>query len=263
MMTAYTLFEISNSIATLTLNRPEVHHAFNEAFIEELIAHLTTVSQDPKIRVLVLRSQGPIFCAGADLSWMQKMASYTKAENLADAKRLSLLMQTCYTLNKPSIALVQGHAFGGGVGLIACCDLAIATEHARFCFSEAKLGLCPSVISPYIIRAMGLRQTQRYFLTTEAFDASTATRLGLIHEMVKDEEGLNQKLKTFLDALLNNGPEALKQMKDLLRENQPLDESLLNYTLEHIAALRTSKEGQIGLKAFLERRKPDWALPKE
>lgn len=252
------LLDIKDNVAHITLNRPDVRHAFNDVMITELSTALNTIEADDNVRVLVLRSLGPIFCAGADLTWMQKMLKYSLAENEVDATQLAQLMYSLYTLNKPTIALVQGHAYGGGVGLIACCDIAIASDKAQFCFSEVKLGLSPSVISPYVIRAIGLRQTQRYFLTAESFDAQTALRLGLIHTCVSDEAALNTHAEIVIKQLLKNGPKALANTKKLLQHNVPLSTELVNYTIANIAKLRISAEGQEGIKAFLNQTPPDW-----
>lgn len=252
------ILDIKKSIASITLNRPDVRHAFNDVMITELLSALNTIAAEDSIRIVLLRSQGPVFCAGADLTWMQKMVKYTLAENEVDATQLAQLMYSVYTLNKPTIALVQGHAYGGGVGLIACCDIAIASSNAQFCFSEVKLGLSPSVISPYIIRAIGLRQTQRYFLTAESFDTKTALQLGLIHASSAGEKGLNTQAENLIKQLLKNGPKALANTKKLLQHNMPLSPELINYTITDIAQLRTSAEGQEGIKAFLEQKPPTW-----
>lgn len=252
------LVNIKDNVAHITLNRPDVRHAFNDVMITELLTALSTIEADDTIRVLVLHSQGPIFCAGADLTWMQKMLKYSLAENEVDASQLAQLMYSLYTLNKPTIALVQGNAYGGGVGLIACCDIAIASDKAQFCFSEVKLGLSPSVISPYVIRAIGLRQTQRYFLTAESFNAETALGLGLIHSCVSDDAALNIQAETIIKQLLKNGPKALTNTKKLLQHNVPLSTELVNYTITDIAQLRISAEGQEGIKAFLEQTPPSW-----
>ncbi len=259
-MTQYTtiLYDISHHVATITLNRPEVKNAFNEIMIAELLDCLHAINVNDDIRVVVLKSQGSVFCAGADLTWMQKMAAFSEAENKKDATELASLMHILYTMKKPTIAVVQGHAFGGGVGLVACCDIAIASENARFCFSEVKLGLCPSVISPYAIRAIGLRQAQRYFLTAETFDASTAAKIGLIHECVSDSDILNEKTDSLTAQLLRNAPNALMECKALLQKNMPLSTELMVYTIEHIAKLRTSVEGQSGIQSFLNNLTPPW-----
>ncbi len=249
---------IKNNVASITLNRPDVRHAFNEIMIQALLRALNSIAADPKVRVLVLRSEGPVFCAGADLTWMQKMLHYSESENKADATQLAQLMHTLYTLDKPTIALVQGHAYGGGVGLVACCDIAIASPEAHFCFSEVKLGLTPSVISPYIIRAIGLRQAQRYFLTAESFNAKIALSLGLIHTVVDDDNALNATVDMLIDQLLKNGPKALSQTKQLLQQNAPLSAELIAYTIAHIAQIRASAEGQEGITAFLNHTPAAW-----
>jgi methylglutaconyl-CoA hydratase len=260
-MTRYTTitYEVSKQqVATITLNRPEVKHAFNEVMIGELLQCLQEINTNDHIRMVALKSQGSVFCAGADLTWMQKMAAFTEAENKKDATELASLMHTLYTLSKPTVAIVQGHAFGGGVGLVACCDIALASDNARFCFSEVKLGLCPSVISPYAIRAIGLRQAQRYFLTAETFDANTAAKMGLIHECAPDSNILNEKAEMVITQLLKNAPNALKECKILLQKNIPLSTELVEYTIQHIAKLRTSPEGQSGIQSFLNSTTPPW-----
>src|SRR3546814_223298 len=171
-------------VARITLTRAEVHNAFNETLIAELTAALDGAAQDPRVRVVVLAAQGPSFSAGADLNWMRAMAGYSRAENLEDARRLARLMRTLNDMAKPTIALVQGPAYGGGVGLVACCDVAIAVEDAKFCLSEVKLGLIPAVISPYVVATIGESAARRYFLTAETFSSWEAQRLGLVHEVV-------------------------------------------------------------------------------
>lgn len=245
--------------ATLTLNRPAQHNVFDDQLISTLHATLRELNADPQVRVVCLRGAGRSFSAGADLNWMRRMAEYTHAENLADAVALTELMQTLNTLAKPTLALVQGAAFGGGVGLVAACDLALATPDASFCLSEVKLGLIPAVISPYVIAAMGARAARRYFLTAERFDAERARQLGLIHEVVAATE-LDHQADLLTRQLLANGPQALVAAKQLVADvaGRPIDSDLLADTAQRIATLRASDEGREGLAAFLAKRPPAW-----
>ena len=245
--------------ATLTLNRPELHNAFDDALIAELTAALRQLEADPAVRVVILAANGKSFSAGADLNWMRRMADYSDAENLADSRALAELMATLNHLSKPTIALVQGAAYGGGVGLVACCDIAIATPRASFCLSEVKLGLIPAVISPYVVAAIGERACRRYFLSAERFDAAEAMRLGLVHEIV-EEEALRGSAARFCTALLENGPAALSAAKELIFHvaRQPLGAELQETTARSIAGIRASQEGREGLSAFLAKRKPYW-----
>jgi len=245
--------------ARITLTRAEVHNAFNEALIAELTAALDGAAEDPRVRMVVLAAQGPSFSAGADLNWMKAMAGYSQAENLEDARRLAQLMRTLNGLPKPTVALVQGAAYGGGVGLIACCDVVIAAEEAKFCLSEVKLGLIPAVISPYVVAAIGESAARRYFLTAETFSAWEAQRLGLVHEVV-ERSALDVRARQVIDALLQGGPVAQREAKDLVFAvaGRPVDETLVEETAARIAALRASQEAREGVAAFLEKRKPTW-----
>jgi methylglutaconyl-CoA hydratase len=253
------LKSITQNIVTLTLNRPEVHNAFDEQLIQQLTSELKAIEQNPNIRVVILAANGKNFCAGADLHWMQKMATYSHEENFQDALALANLMKTLYHLNKPTIALIHGATFGGGVGLVACCDIAIATTEASFCLSETKIGLIPAVISPYVIRAISERAARRYFLTAEAFDAATALQLGLIHQIVASAELENTGM-LLAKTLLNNSPHAINMAKKLITDaaNKTIDANLIKLTAEYIADIRISAEGQEGIKAFLEKRKANW-----
>jgi methylglutaconyl-CoA hydratase len=250
---------ISAGVATLTFNRPELHNAFNDEFIQKLIEILERINGDPKVHVVVLAANGKSFCAGADLNWMRRMADYSLEENHEDALALARLMHTLYTLEKPTIALIQGAAMGGGVGLAACCDITIASEPAIFCLSEVKIGLIPAVISPYVIAAMGERAARRYFLTAEAFTSHEAYRLGLVHQVVP-LDALTTTGELMAKTLLNNSPGAIRVAKKLIQDvvNQPLNQALIEKTAAYIADIRISAEGQEGLKAFLEKRKPNW-----
>lgn len=253
------LINQNESITTITLNRPEIHNAFDDELIQQLTTTLEKINNDKTVRVVILAANGKSFCAGADLKWMQKMANYLRDENLQDAHALAKLMKTLNDLNKPTIALVQGAAYGGGVGLVACCDIAIASTEASFCFSEVKIGLVPAIISPYSIRAIGERAARRYFLTAEKFSAEEAYRLGLVHLVVPPAE-LNTTSEKIAKTLLNNSPQAVTAAKQLIAKvtDQAIDNDLIQTTVECIADIRVSAEGQEGLKAFLEKRSPNW-----
>ena len=248
-----------DGVARITLTRPEVHNAFNDTFIGELDAVLTGIGTDDRVRAVVLSARGRSFSAGADLKWMQRTAAYSEADNLKDARVLAGLMRTLNGLPKPTMALVQGPAIGGGVGLVACCDIVIAAETAKFCLSEVKLGLIPAVIAPYVIAAMGQRAARRYFLTAEMFSASEAHRLGLVHKVVPDE-ALHDVGRRMIAGLLVGGPSAQVAAKTLIFEvsGRPVDDDLSELTATHIARLRTSSEAREGIAAFLEKRKPRW-----
>ena len=258
-MDGLTLQTDARGVATITLNRPEKHNAFDDRMITDLLQALDNIDKDKSVRVLVLRAAGKSFCAGADLDWMRRMADYDFAQNLADARRLAQLMYRLNRLHKPVIARVQGASYGGGVGLIACCDIAIASENAIFSLSEVRLGLIPSIISPYLIAAIGSRAARRYFLSGERFDAARALQLGLVHEVV-EPESLDASLEQCIDALLNSGPSAQAAAKELIEQVQgrAIDESLIEETARRIAEVRASDEAREGLTAFLEKRKPDW-----
>jgi methylglutaconyl-CoA hydratase len=246
--------------ATLTMNRPELHNAFDDVLINGLTAKLRDLEDDPDIRVVILASSGKSFSAGADLNWMRRMADYSREQNLADAEGLAELMRTLDTLSKPTIALVQGAAYGGGVGLVACCDIAIASTRASFCLSEVKLGLIPAVISPYVVSAIGPRAARRYFQSAEVFDAGEAFRLGLIHQVVADENELYAAADLMTVRLLANAPGALAAAKNLIAAvaGRKVDDTLIADTAGRIADQRSSPEGREGLSAFLEKRKPAW-----
>jgi len=246
-------------VASLCINRPEIHNAFDDQLIQRLLEALEAVEADPKARLLVLRSAGKSFSAGADLRWMRRMADYSEAENLADAMELATLMQRLNRFSKPTIARVQGAAFGGGVGLVACCDMAIGSTAARFCLSEVRLGLIPAVISPYVVAAIGERAARRYFQSAERFDAREAHRIGLLHEVVEEAE-LDSRIDGLIDNLLKGGPKALAAAKALVFAvaHRPTTDAVIRDTAERITAARASAEGREGLSAFLEKRSPDW-----
>jgi methylglutaconyl-CoA hydratase len=254
------LEEINNDgVARITLTRPEVHNAFNDTLIGELTSVLAGLGTDQRVRAVVLAAQGRSFSAGADLKWMQRTAAYSEAENLKDARALARLMRTLNDLAKPTVALVQGPAIGGGVGLVACCDIAIAAETAKFALSEVKLGLIPAVIAPYVIAAIGQRAARRYVLTAETFSAAEALHLGLVHKVVPDE-ALEDIGRHMVAALLTGGPSAQVAAKELILEvsGRPFDDDLMEYTAERIAHLRAAEEAREGIAAFLQKRKPRW-----
>jgi methylglutaconyl-CoA hydratase len=250
---------VRNAVAIVVLNRPEVHNAFNETLIAELAAALRAMDRDPDVRAIVLAGAGESFCAGADLNWMKKMAAFSPAQNLADANGLAAMLATLDTLAKPTIARVHGAVFGGGVGLVACCDIAIGTQDAMFSFSEARLGLIPATISPYIIEAIGVRAARRYFRTAERFTAAEAYRLGLLHDLALPEE-LDARVNELLGTLLTAGPHAQAECKALLRTiaNRPVDARMIADTAQRIARVRSSPEGREGVAAFLAKRKAAW-----
>ncbi len=244
--------------AVVTLNRPDVHNAFDDALIARLGDVLDQLARRSDVRVVVLAGAGKSFSAGADLGWMRRMAGYTEAENLADASRLARLMHRLDTMPMPTVARVHGAAIGGGVGLVACCDVALASTAAGFALSEVRLGLIPAVISPYVIGAIGPRAARRYMLTAERFDAGEARRIGLVHQ-VAEPDHLDALVKTVVDALKLGGPKALAETKRLaLDVGGAPSEALRADTAERIARLRASPEGREGVTAFLEKRKPGW-----
>ncbi len=252
---------VAAGVATLTLNRAAVHNAFDETLIGELIDALREVETDEKVRVVVLTGAGKSFSAGADLTWMKRMAKASEKENRRDARQLAKLMRVLDQLAKPTIARVNGAAYGGGVGLIACCDIAIGSTDARFALTETRLGLVPAVISPYVIDAIGARQARRLFLTAELFDAAFAERIGLLHRCVPAVE-LDAAVKETVDRLRDTGPKATLAAKRLVarvthphpKERRALDEE----NADLIASLRVSEEGQEGLAAFFDKRRPKW-----
>ena len=259
-MTDPVLFNIDErGVATVTLNRPEKHNAFDDSLIAQLTEIFKRVGEDKTIRAMVLQANGKNFCAGADLNWMKRMADYSFDENVADAKKLADMLWHLNYMPKPTIARVQGAVFGGAVGLVACCDMAVASKLSKFCLSEVKLGLIPATISPYVIAAMGARVARRYFLTAEVFSARRARRLGLLSETVTEEE-LDSCVNDMLDHILNNGPQAVAAAKQLIFDvdSPQCEEEVIEKTCLRIATVRVSEEGQEGLGAFLEKRNPRW-----
>jgi methylglutaconyl-CoA hydratase len=251
--------ERRGAVAMVALARPELHNAFNETLIAELTRALAALDADDAVRAVVLSGQGRSFCAGADLNWMKKMAAYGHAENVADASALASMLATLAGMSKPTLARVHGAVFGGGVGLVAACDIAIAAQDAAFSLSEAKLGLIPATIGPYVIEAVGAREARRYFLTAERFTATEALRIGLVHDIVP-AAALDTRIDELLCALLAAGPKAQAAAKALIRAvaHQPIDARVIADTAERIAAIRASAEGREGVTAFLDKRAPSW-----
>lgn len=259
------LCEIDNEgVATVTLNRPEIHNAFDDDLIRQLGETFDQLARSGAIRALVLTSNGKNFSAGADLNWMKRMADYSEEENRTDAATLAAMLYKLDSFPAPTIARVQGAAFGGAVGLVSCCDIAIATERASFCLSEVKIGLLPATISPYIINAIGTRQARRYFVTAERFSAQRAQEIGLVSEVVPEAE-LDLTVQKLVNSITNNGPNAVAMSKQLAMSmsNRVINEELQGQTSALIAAVRVSPEGQEGLSAFLEKRAPSWMTPSE
>ena len=253
--------DIRDAVATIRLNRPDVHNAFDDVLIATLTAELRRIDLLPQVRVIVLAANGKSFSAGADLNWMRRMATYSREENLRDALALAALMRTLDGMTKPTVARVHGAAFGGGVGLVACCDIAIAGSAAVFSLSEVRLGLIPAVISPYVIAAIGEREARRYFLTAERFGAMEARRIGLVHEVVEDR-ALDEAVARFAGYLLQGGPQALAAAKKLIADlsRRPMSDALADEIAQRIAAIRVEREGQEGLAAFVDKRGPDWTV---
>src|SRR5690349_2246682 len=253
------LVERKDGIGRITLNRPEMRNAFDDALIAALAKSFAELDADSSVRVVVLAGNGPAFCAGADLNWMKRMAGYSHDENLRDARALADMLATLDRMAKPTIARVQGPAFAGGTGLVAACDIAVGTPEAKFSFSEAKLGLSPATISPYVMRAIGPRAASRYFLTAEVFGAEEALRIGLLSALVPAAE-LDPFIGQMLDHLLAGSAAAHARIKDLMRDvaGRPIDDSLKADTARRIAEIRASPEGREGIASFLEKRKPAW-----
>ena len=249
----------SDGIARVTLDNPSKHNAFDDQIIAQLTDAFSAVAANSNVRVMVLASEGKSFSAGADLDWMKRMASYSYDENLQDARALALMLQTLKTMPQPTIARIQGAVFGGAVGLVSCCDIAVAATVATFSLSEVKIGLVPATVSPYVIEAIGARAARRYFMTGERFSAQTAKHIGLLSEVISPEN-LDKQIGLLIDALLANGPEAVIASKQLVADinGQAIGPDLIEHTCKMIAKIRVSKQGQEGLQAFLEKRKPHW-----
>ena len=251
--------DVRESVAIVVLARPAVHNAFDATLIRELTQALAALDGDADVRAVVLLGEGKSFCAGADLNWMKEMAGYDEERNLADAKELAWMLRTLYLLGKPTIARVHGSVYGGGIGLVACCDIAFAAQDATFSLSEAKLGLIPATIAPYVVEAIGARQARRYFISAERFTAAEAFRIGLVHDLYPLEE-LDGRINELLGTLLVAGPRAQAEAKALIRAvaARPIDNDVIADTATRIARVRGSPEGKEGMAAFLDKRAPAW-----
>lgn len=246
-------------VARLMLDRPEVRNAFDDALISAVTKALRELDADDAVRAVVLGGNGPAFCAGGDLHWMKRMSGYTYEQNLADAKGLAGMLRTLDRMKKPTIARVHGPAYAGGIGLVAACDIAVGVPEAKFCLSEAKIGLSPATISPYVIRAMGERMARRYFLSAEVFDGIEAHRIGLLSH-VSPSEKMDGEIDEILKNLLAGGPQAMAKIKDLIRfvASGTVDDAMVAETAKRIAEIRATPEGKEGVASFLEKRKPAW-----
>lgn len=255
-----TIDEYGNAI--VTLNRPEVHNAFDPDMVRELTAALKHISSDDAIRAVVIAGAGKSFCAGADITHMRESAKFTKAQNFRGAGESARMFHALYSLNKPTVAAVHGAVRGGGCGIIAACDIAIATRTATFRLSEVKIGVIPAMISPYVIGAIGERQSRRYMLSGEAFDAAEAFRIGLVHDIVA-EDALTERVGLLLGQLYSSGPKAVSAIKKLIPKSahSTIGPGIVNETAKIIASIRATPEAQEGLTAFLEKRKPSWTEP--
>lgn len=248
-------------VSEIRLNRPECHNAFNRQMIEEITEAFKQLGNLSKSRAVLLKASGKSFSAGADLHWMQSMVDYTYEENCADATRLAHMMSSISNCPKPTIAYIQGSAFGGGVGLVSACDISISLSSAQFCLSEVKLGILPAVILPYVIQKIGLPAAKRYSITAERFSAETAKDLGLVTELAASEHEANEILNTLIQALSKTSPDAVKQCKKLIGSLSPYFtdwQAVDALTTDAIARQRVSNDGQEGMRAFLEKRTPNW-----
>jgi methylglutaconyl-CoA hydratase len=250
-----------NAVHTITLNRPEIRNAFNDVLIGEIRDAFEAVSSRTDVRCVVLAANGPAFCAGGDLNWMRRMADYTREQNLADAGGLAAMLRAIDQCPHPTVARVQGDVFAGGLGLVSACDMAVCVDSATFCLSEVKIGLIPATISPYVIRAIGTRASQRYFLTAERFSAAEAHRIGLVHESVPAAQ-LDATVQALVQALCANSPMAVRDAKRLVDTvaGRDINDALIATTVAGIADSRASADGKEGVQAFLDKRKPAWLL---
>ena len=249
----------SAHVAEVWLSRPEVRNAFNDGVIAELTAAFRTLGADGELRAIVLGGRGKAFCAGADLSWMGAMANYSWDENRADAERLAEMLWTVWSCPVPVVARIQGDCYAGGLGLAAACDVLLAAEGMHFCLSEARLGLLPATIAPYLVRALGEQAARRWFITAERFSAAQALALGFVHEVVAPE-ALDAKVGEIVALLVANAPLAVRACKQLVKDvaGRPIDEALRAETARRIADIRASAEGREGVQAFLQKREPTW-----
>jgi methylglutaconyl-CoA hydratase len=253
--------EVRDGVGFVTMARERVRNAFNESMIEELEAAFGELGQSVRVRAIVLGGLGPVFCAGADLDWMARMADFTAEQNRRDALQLARMLRTVCECPKPTIARVHGDAYGGGLGLVAACDMAFAARGATFCLSETRLGLIPATIGPHVVRAIGRRNALRYFQTAERFDSAEALRIGLLHAVLAPEQ-LDACIAGVLDALSQTSLHATREAKRLVHDvaGRPLTDQLLADTAERIAAVRSSDDGREGVRAFLQKRKPQWQV---
>jgi methylglutaconyl-CoA hydratase len=247
-------------VVLIAFNRSDVHNAFDEIMIREVIQSFAELGKDESVRVIILGAEGKSFCAGADLNWMKRATEYDEDQNREDAGELALMLNAIYACPKPVIARVQGNAFGGGVGVIAAADIAIGVSDAMFSLSEVKLGIIPAVISPYVIEAIGARYARRYFATAERMSAAEAYRIGLLHDLAANVDAMDETIATLCSALLANGPKAMEAAKTLIQAvaQKPIDDELMGDTVERIAQIRSTDEAKEGIGAFLSKRKPNW-----
>ncbi len=253
------IISVANHVGRITLNRPDVRNAFNDDVIAELTQAFTEMGTHSEVRCIVLAAEGSAFCAGADLNWMRRMADYSYNENLADAGKLAAMLHTIASCPKPTIAAVQGDVYAGGTGLVAACDMAVAVTNAQFCISEVKIGLAPATISPYLIRAMGVRAAQRYWLTADRFSASQAMDMGLVSE-VTTADALQASVDKLCRTLCLASPDAIRATKKLIDAvaEKPITHELIAHTVKEIAVIRSSPQGKEGVQAFLQKRLPNW-----
>ena len=259
MTTTLDIRRPSPHVAEVWLNRPEVRNAFNDGVIAEMTTAFEQLGADPQLRAVVLGGRGKVFCAGADLSWMRAMAGYSWDQNLADAAGLAQMLWTIYRCPVPVVGRIQGDCYAGGVGLAAVCDVLVAAEGVHFCLSEARLGLLPATIAPYVVRALGEQASRRYFTTAERFSATQAHALGFVHEVVA-ADALDARVAEMVAALVANGPAAVRACKQLVQDvaGRPIDTGLRDDTARRIADIRSSAEGRDGVQAFLDKREPGW-----
>jgi len=260
MMKTLRIERDDRGVALLALNRPEVHNAFDETMIREIIEAFRDLGADNDVRVIIIAAEGKSFCAGADLNWMRRAAQYDEAKNREDGGELALMLNAIYACPKPVVACVQGNAYGGGVGVIAAADIAIGVADAHFSLSEVKLGIIPAVISPYVIEAIGARYAHRYFITAERFTAAEAYRIGLLHDIAPSVEVMDDMIAQLCTILLANGPKAIEAAKNLIQavSQKSIDDELMEDTVERIAQIRSTPEAKEGISAFLEKRRPAW-----
>ena len=260
-MNTLELLRPSPQVAEVWINRPDVRNAFNDEVIAELTQTFAAFASDTELRVVLLSGRGKSFCAGADLNWMRAMAGYSWEQNREDAQRLADMLWTLDQCPVPVVGRVQGDCYAGGMGLASVCDVLVAASGVTFCLSEARLGLLPATIGPYVVRAMGVQAARRYFVTAERFGAAQAHAMGLVHELC-EPEALDSRVAEIIAGLVDNGPQAVKACKQLVRDvsAQPITDELRSETARRIADVRASEEGQEGVQSFLQKRKPNWLV---